>query len=88
MYNYLPFIIFATDKDMKTISILSSEFRENQAHYLDLIDNGKKVIINRKKDRSYLIIGLENDDFELRCTPKLKKRLKTELESIRKNIVK
>ncbi len=39
----------------------SSEFRQNQKIYLDLIDNNEKVIIKRGNNKAYKIVPIENN---------------------------
>lgn len=42
--------------------ISSREFRQNQKHYLDLIDNNENIIIHRGKDRAYRISSVKAND--------------------------
>lgn len=45
---------------MKIIS--SREFRDQQKKYLDLVDQNEQVIVQRGKDRAYVIIPLNDSD--------------------------
>ena len=42
--------------------ISSREFRQNQKHYLDLIDKNENVIIHRGKDKAYRISSVDAKD--------------------------
>lgn len=42
--------------------ISSREFRENQKSYLDRIDNGEEIIVQRNGNKSYKILPISNDD--------------------------
>lgn len=44
------------------IVITSREFRENQASYLDMVDKGEEVLIQRRKNKAYRIVSVKNDD--------------------------
>lgn len=41
--------------------ISSGEFRSNQKYYLDKIDNNETIIVQRGKDKSYLITPMKED---------------------------
>ena len=42
--------------------VSTGEFRGKQKSYLDKVDNGTELIIQRSKNRSYKIIPVEEDD--------------------------
>ena len=42
--------------------ISSREFREKQALYLNHIDNGEEIILQRGSNKSYKIVPVTNDD--------------------------
>ncbi|MGC4128885.1 MAG: type II toxin-antitoxin system Phd/YefM family antitoxin [Bergeyella sp.] len=42
--------------------ISSREFRDNQASYLDRVDNGEEILLQRGKDKSYRIIPISDED--------------------------
>ena len=42
--------------------VSTGEFRGNQKSYLDKVDNGTELIIQRSKNRSYKVIPVEEDD--------------------------
>lgn len=44
------------------IVISSREFRDNQKKYLDSVDNGEQVIVQRGKDRFYKIVLVASND--------------------------
>lgn len=44
------------------VIISSREFRDNQASYLDCVDNGEEILILRGKKKSYKIIPVNELD--------------------------
>ena len=42
--------------------ISSREFRGKQKHYLDRVDNGEQIVIQRKKNKSYKLVPVTKDD--------------------------
>lgn len=42
--------------------ISSREFRNNQASYLDRIDSGEEILVQRGKNKSYKIIPVSEED--------------------------
>ena len=42
--------------------ISTREFREKQKSYLDKVDTGTEILIQRKKNRSYRIVPVTKDD--------------------------
>ncbi len=42
--------------------VSTGEFRGKQKSYLDKVDNGTELIIQRSKNRSYKVIPVEEDD--------------------------
>ena len=42
--------------------ISSREFRQNQSMYLDKVDKGEQVIVQRGKDKSYMLTAIKEDD--------------------------
>jgi len=42
--------------------ISSREFRDKQASYFDLADNGEEVLVQRGKNKSYKIVPVSEDD--------------------------
>lgn len=44
------------------IIVSSREFRDKQKSYLDKVDEGVEVIIQRGKNKSYRIVPVEKDD--------------------------
>ncbi|MDD3945122.1 MAG: prevent-host-death protein [Bacteroidales bacterium] len=42
--------------------ISSKEFRDNQKSYLDKIDEGIEVVLQRGKDKAYRILPVKKDD--------------------------
>lgn len=58
---------------MAVLNFTSREFRSQQAHVFDLADEGEKIVIRRKKKRSYTLVPVEDDD--LTITPELQARI-------------
>ena len=42
--------------------ISSKEFRDNQKKYFDLVDQNHQVIVQRGKDKSYVLIPISDED--------------------------
>ena len=42
--------------------VSSREFRDNQKSYLDKVDEGMEILIQRGKNKSYKIISVTDDD--------------------------
>ncbi|GAB6119680.1 type II toxin-antitoxin system prevent-host-death family antitoxin [Dysgonomonas termitidis] len=42
--------------------ISSREFRDKQAEYMDRVDNGEQIIIQRGKNRAYAITPVKDKD--------------------------
>lgn len=42
--------------------ISSREFRDNQASYLDRVDNGEEILVQRGKNKSYKIVPISEED--------------------------
>jgi antitoxin (DNA-binding transcriptional repressor) of toxin-antitoxin stability system len=42
--------------------ISSREFRDRQKNYLDEVDNGVEILIQRGKDKAYRIVPVTKDD--------------------------
>jgi len=42
--------------------ISTTEFREKQKHYLDRVDNGEQIVIQRKRNKSYKLVPVTKDD--------------------------
>ncbi len=47
--------------------VSSGEFRANQKAYLDKVDDGQEVLIQRGKDKSYRIVPVMGTDTVLRA---------------------
>lgn len=46
--------------------ISSREFRDNQASYLDRVDNGEEILVQRGRNKAYKIIPITRDDTVIR----------------------
>ncbi|MEM6766601.1 MAG: type II toxin-antitoxin system prevent-host-death family antitoxin [Bacteroidota bacterium] len=42
--------------------ISSREFRQNQKEYFDRVDKGEQIIVQRGKDKAYLLTPISEDD--------------------------
>ena len=60
------------------VIISSREFREKQAEYMNLADNGEQIIIQRGKNKAYSITPVLKDDlyFSPQLLEKIRKALK------------
>jgi len=57
--------------------ISSREFRQNQRLYFDKVDQGEQVIVQRGKDKSYVLTPVTKDDlyFNAEMVRKIKKSI-------------
>lgn len=42
--------------------ISSKKFRDNQKKYFDLVDQNQRVIVQRGKDKSYVLVPISKED--------------------------
>ena len=58
--------------------ISSREFRQNQRLYFDKVDKGEQIIVQRGKDKSYVLTPVSEDDlyFNAAMVKRIKKSLK------------
>ena len=64
--------------------ISSREFRQNQRLYFDKVDKGEQIIVQRGKDKSYILTPVSEDDlyFSAAMIKRIKKSIKqAEFES-------
>lgn len=64
------------------IVISTREFRQNQKEYFERVDKGERIIVQRGKDKSYLLTPVTEDD--LYFNEKMLERIKKSLEEIKK----
>jgi len=62
--------------------VSSREFREKQAEYMDKLDNGEQIIIQRGKNKAYAISPITNEDiyFSPQMVQKIKNAILQEEE--------
>ena len=48
--------------------ISSREFRQNQKEYFERVDKGERIIVQRGKDKSYLLTPVTEDDLYFNAT--------------------
>ncbi len=63
---------------METLNITTREFRQNQSSFLDAVNEGTEIILNRNRKgvkEKFMIIKLEEDDLELTISQKLKDKI-------------
>ena len=58
--------------------ISSREFRQNQRLYFEKVDKGEQIIVQRGKDKSYVLTPVSEDDlyFNAAIVKRIKKSLK------------
>ena len=61
--------------------ISSREFRNNQKKYFDLLDSNIQIVVQRGKDKAYLLTQL-SDAYALSTNPELLERVKAAEKSI------
>lgn len=54
------------------LQVTSREFRDKQASWLDIADQGEQVVIRRKGKRSYMLTPIYDSDITI--TPELEQR--------------
>jgi PHD/YefM family antitoxin component YafN of YafNO toxin-antitoxin module len=53
---------FSANNKLKIMLVISAkEFRDKQRRYLDKVDEGTEILIQRKKNKSYKIIPVTDD---------------------------
>ncbi len=59
------------------IIISSREFRQHQKDYLDRVDRGEQIIVQRGKDKAYALTPISDDDlyFNAEMVKKIKQSL-------------
>ncbi len=68
------------------IVISSREFRQNQRMYFDKVDQGEQIIVQRGKDKSYVLTAVSEDDLYFNAA--MVKRIKKSLKEAKKGNVK
>jgi len=63
------------------IIISSSEFRNNQKKYLDRVDKGEQVIVQRGEDKAYALTPITDDDQYF--TPEMIKKIEKSIQQIK-----
>ena len=75
-------------KLVKMLVISSREFRQNQRLYFEKADNGEQIIVQRGKDKSYVLQRVNEDDlyFNAEMVKRIKDSLKEAEQSSLKTI--
>ena len=55
------------------LQVTSREFRDKQASWLDIADQGEQVVIRRKGKRSYMLTPIYDSDITI--TPELEQKI-------------
>jgi PHD/YefM family antitoxin component YafN of YafNO toxin-antitoxin module len=60
------------------VVVSSREFRQNQRLYFEKVDKGDQIIIQRGKDKSYILTPVDQDDlyFNAEMVKRIRKSLK------------
>ena len=66
--------------------ISSREFREKQKRYLDLVDQNEQVIVQRGKNKAYIVTPITDTDRFL-ADPEVKIRLRHSIDQAKKGKV-
>ena len=70
-------------RNLQIMLVISSrEFRDNQARYFDLVDKDEQVLIQRGKDKAYILNPVTEID-RMSVNPELIAKVKRAEESIR-----
>ncbi len=67
-----------TQIEIIMLVISSREFRQNQRLYFDKVDNGEQVIVQRGKDKSYVLTPVSDNDLYFNAT--MVQRIKASLK--------
>lgn len=70
---------------MSVIEVTSREFREKLKTYFELADKGERVIVNRGRNKSYLITPVVTGDMIV--SPELEKKIAKAMEQVQKGDV-
>lgn len=65
--------------------IISSEFREKQAEYMDRADNGEQIIVQRGKNKAYSITPITEDD--LYFTPEMLAKIELSIKQAKEGTI-
>ena len=74
--TFVPYWYTLKLNDMLVIS--SREFRQNQRVYFEKVDNGEQIIVQRGKDKFYVLSPVNADDvyFNAEMVAKIKQSIK------------
>jgi len=61
--------------------ISSKEFRDNQKKYLDRVDNGEQIIVQRGTDKAYALTPISDDDMYF--TPEVLRKLNEAIQQVK-----
>jgi antitoxin YefM len=82
--NFVPSWYTLKLKDMLVIS--SRELRQNQKMYFEKADKGEQIIIQRGKDKSYILTPVNDDDIYFNA--EMVKKIKQSIEQVKQGKVK
>ena len=71
--NFITFVPYWYTKFINMLVISTREFRQNQKEYFDRADNGEQIIVQRGKDKSYVLMPVSEDDIYF--NPKMLERI-------------
>ena len=70
---------------MKITEVTSREFRDKQKAYFDKADQGEKIIIKRRNNKSYVLTPVDEDD--LYFTPKMIEKIEKSIQEAKEGKV-
>lgn len=65
--------------------ITAAEFRNKQAQYLDMVDNGEQIVVSRGKRRKYVLTPVSDEDMYF--SPEMVQKIERSKEQIKKGKV-
>ncbi len=77
---------YGTHKYYKMLIISSREFRQNQRLYFEKADKGEQIIVQRGKDKSYVLTPVDEDDLYFNAA--MIKRIKESIKQAKQGDVK
>jgi antitoxin YefM len=66
--------------------ISSREFRQNQKEYFERVDKGEQIIVQRGKDKAYILTPVSEND--LYFNAEMVKKIKQSIDEVEKGVTK
>lgn len=83
--HFIIFVRIYVHKIKQMKEITAAEFRNKQAQYLDMVDNGEQIVVSRGKRRKYVLTPLSDEDIYF--TPEMIQKIERSKEQVKKGKV-